>query len=167
VITDGGRKITFQVDDETYISLDGQEVFLSDLRLEQQVTVKGVQQDKANIALEITAKSNQKEVSGQITAVVTKTPWSLSVKDNKGREHTFRITKRTTIRLNNKAAVLADLQPGDQIEVRAVDDEAILLEAQREEPAEKEIEGKITALVLRKDPTITIRTKAAVTILTR
>ena len=25
VITDGGRKITFQVDDETYISLDGQE----------------------------------------------------------------------------------------------------------------------------------------------
>lgn len=160
VITDGGRKITFQVDDETYISLDGQEVFLSDLRLEQQVTVKGVQQDKANIALEITAKSNQKEVSGQITAVVTKTPWSLSVKDNKGREHTFRITKRTTIRLNNKAAVLADLQPGDQIEVRAVDDEAILVEAQREEPAEKEIEGKITALVLRKDPTITIRTKA-------
>lgn len=160
VTTGSGRKITFEVDDETYISLDRQEVFLDDLRLEQKVTVTGRQEGKANIAIEIVAQSNQKEVSGEITAVVTKKNPSLSLEDDKGRNYTFRITKRTTIRLNKGTAVLEDLQPGDKVKVWALDDEAIRVEAQREEPKEEEIEGRIVALVLGEDPAITIRTKA-------
>lgn len=160
VLADNGRKTAFTVDEKTIIILNGWEVFLSDLRLEQKVTVKGVQEDKVTRAIEIEAKSDQKEVSGLITAVVTKKNPSLLLEDDRGRSYTFRITKRSTIRLNKKVAVLEELRPKDQVKVWALDDEALRVEAQRDEPKEEEIEGQIVTLILGENPAITIRTKA-------
>lgn len=155
-----GRETVFQVTEKTVITLDGREVFLSDLKLGQKVTVEGIQEDQAIRAIEIAAESNQEEISGKITAVVTRQKPSLSLEDNRGRGYTFRITARTRIRLNGEAAVLEDLQPKDQVKVRAVDDEALRVEAEREQPKEEAIEGRITALVLGKNPAISVRTKA-------
>ncbi|NLG86009.1 MAG: S-layer homology domain-containing protein [Firmicutes bacterium] len=158
VNTKNGSETTFLVTDKTVIILDGREVFLSDLKLGQEVTVVGAEEDETIWALEIAAESDQKEISGKITAIVTRQKPSLSLEDNQGQSYTFRVTARTKIRLNGKTTVLEELQPKDQVRVWALDDEALQIEAKREEPKEEEVEGKITALVLGKNPAISIRT---------
>ncbi|NLG87528.1 MAG: S-layer homology domain-containing protein [Firmicutes bacterium] len=160
VNTKNGSETTFLVTDKTVIILDGREVFLSDLKLGQEVTVVGIEEDKAIWAIEIAAESDQKEISGKVTAIVTRQKPSLSLEDNQGQSYTFRITARTKICLNGKTTVLEELQPKDQVRVWALDDEALQIEAEREEPKEEEVEGKITALVLGKNPAVSIRTAA-------
>ncbi|MGI6129919.1 MAG: S-layer homology domain-containing protein [bacterium] len=154
-----GKETTFEVTDDTVITLDGREVFLSDLKLGQNVTVEGVEEDKGYVAIEIAAESNEEEITGTIKTVVTRTRPSLSVEDSRGRSYTFSVTGRTRIRLNGEVVVLEDLRPKDKVKVRAVDREALRIDAEREKAKEEEIEGKITALVLGANPSISIRIK--------
>ncbi|MGI6604860.1 MAG: S-layer homology domain-containing protein [bacterium] len=160
VRTDANREHTFQVDEDTEITLAGRSVFLSDLKRGQAVTVKGYREGNELVALEIAAEPDEQEIKGRVTAVVTNGRPTISVEDKKGTKLTFRVTSRTSIRLNDKRAVLEDLKPGDEVEVVASGNEALSIEATRPEPEEKEVSGKIAALVFGREPSLTVRTSA-------
>ncbi|HKM39985.1 MAG TPA: S-layer homology domain-containing protein [bacterium] len=160
IATESGDRFTFQVQDNTFITLDGKQAFLGDLRLRQQVELKAVCRETTKVALDIGAYTIAKEVEGIVSVVVTKNSPSLSLTDAAGTVHTIRITGQTKIRLNGELAVLEDLRPGDRVGLQARDEAAMVIEAWRREPEEKEIEGTIVALVFKQDPSITIQTAA-------
>ncbi|HHY92850.1 MAG TPA: S-layer homology domain-containing protein [Firmicutes bacterium] len=153
----GGQETTFTVDDDTVITLAGRDVFLSDLELGQEVRVEGFRTGDRLVATEIAAEPEEEEVAGRLTAIVTNGRTSLTLEDKKGTRHTFRVTSRTRIRLNGRAAVLEDLRPGDEVRVQAVAGEALRVEATRPEPEEKELSGTIVTLVLGDQPSLSVK----------
>lgn len=157
-IESNGKMHTFKINDDTEIEVDGDEVFFSELEIDQEVTVEA----KGDTAIEIEAESlnkdeDEEEYEGTISEVDTGSTPSISIKDeNDGKTYTFEITNDTKIVLDDDSAELDKLKDGYEVEIIADGTEALSIEA---ETVYQEYEGEITSITLGSNAVIVIETE--------
>lgn len=145
-----GQSMTFTVNDQTAISLDGKAAKLSDLKIPYVVSVTYQKDGETLVASVVAARSSNvsaifvpaRDLSAVInrrdaddaTAIFSGTISKIgdakfAAKSNEGKEHTFAVNDETTYSLDGRKAKFADLKTGQTVTVTFKGDVATMVAA--------------------------------------
>lgn len=161
-VENGSKEKIFKVNGDTEIELDGKEIFLTDLEIGWTVSVEA----KNGVALEIVVhdpdedddeEEYEETYEGTITDVDVEDDdeGSVTIEDEKGHRYAFDVDEDTEIRLDGARADLDELEEGFAVEIEAINDRAVKIEA---ETGEEEFEGEIVSIPLGNIKTVIIET---------
>lgn len=147
------KEYTFKVDSSTEIEIDGNEAFLTELEIGNEIVIKA----KDDLALAIIVETEEvREYEGTITGITLGSDATISIENENEKEFTFKVTNEAKIYLDDKSVPLKDLKLGYEVEIKVSDSEVLRIEAER---SQKEYEGEFTSITLGNNPAIEIETE--------
>ncbi len=135
---DDGRIADYGLDKDVTIRKNNKRADVKDLKKGDDVTLSL----RYNVAEEIIAKSVKQDISGTVKTIKFADTISVTIMDDKNKEHVIMITRDTKITKNRKRIEATDIRFGNYLDMEIENDEAISIDVTVQE-AKEVIVGKV------------------------
>lgn len=141
--------VVIDITDETKIYMDFKETTVDSLMEGQEVVVEatGKQAEK------VFAKSIRWELEGKVLGVSFVPEASISIEDEDGEEHTFRVDEDARVKVDGRTKTLRDVLAGYEVELELTNNTVTRIYADK---VVQSVEGTVKAILLSSTPSITI-----------
>jgi len=121
---DRGREKEFEVDKKVSVRKNRKTSYIEDLRIGDRINVEL----EYDIAIRITAESIQRDISGVLKTIIFADVTTVTITDDKGKDHTIKITRDTDIYRDRKLIEPSDLRRDYYLDIEVENDEALRID---------------------------------------
>lgn len=144
------ERITFSIDSNTDIILDGKYAYLRDIKEGDTVTVKV----RNSRPVEVNAERKDKEIEGHIKDINLSSKPSLTVTVENNKDLTYEIDSKATVYRKNRKVDLKDLKKGDKVELKL---EYNIIKDIDATVVKSSVKGVIEAITLSRYPELKVK----------
>jgi len=119
-----GEENEYELDEDVTIRKNGKKAKISDLKNGDEVTLTL----EYNLVVRVTAESVKRHISGTVKAITFADTTTITVIDDKGREHVITITPDTEITKDRKRIDVTELRTNYYLDMEVENDEAISID---------------------------------------
>ncbi len=138
---DSGEENEYELDKNVTIRKNSKSADIRDLRKGDEVTLSL----EYNKAIRVVAKSVKRDISGTVKAITHADITSVTVIDDKGKEHKVSITRDTDITKDRKRIEATDILPSYYLDMEVENDEAISIDVTVRKVKET-MQGKVVSI---------------------
>lgn len=118
------RETDYELDDDVTIRKNSKRADISDLKIGDDVTLTL----EYNVAVRVVAKSMKGDISGSVKALTFADTNTVTIVDDKGKEHVITITRDTEIFKDRRRIEVSDLRKDYYLDIEMENDEAIRID---------------------------------------
>ncbi|HHV18833.1 MAG TPA: S-layer homology domain-containing protein [Thermoanaerobacterales bacterium] len=135
---DDGEENDYELDKNVTIRKNSKRADVSDLKKGDEVTLSL----EYNVAVSVVAKSVKRDISGSVKAITFSDTTSVTIIDDKDKEHTIKITRDTEITKDRKRIEATDIRTGNYLDIEVENDEAVSIKVTAQK-AKETLQGKV------------------------
>lgn len=148
---ENGSEAVYQLADGAQIRLNGKAATLVDLREGDMVKLSL----RDGQAIKVEARRNEtSQVEGTVVSITVGATPQITIKKSDNRQATYPLAADAQIRLDGQTAALPDLKPGYAVKLTLRDNEAIKVEARKDQ---EQVRGTISAVTLGSPNKVTVK----------